>query len=296
MFAYIFYKKHFEEPSFSVREYCRVLPVSETGYYKWLKHRSRKSPSQKLLDEIYKILEEHEDNDNYGVERMQIALAQKGIKKSYSTVKRAMKLGNLIHESKRSPDGLTKADKKALRPANVIDRDFIADKPNQKWLTDITEIHCADGKLYVAPVMDCFGGEIVACAMDTNMKKELCMKAAREAYKNRKPDPGLIFHSDSGSQYTSTSYKKLMGRLRFIQSMSDVGKCYDNSRMESFFATLKKEKIYKMDTTKMSVEEVKKIVWRYIFGYYNTVRISTVNGGLPPQKYRLMKTTACQAA
>ncbi|MCF0242250.1 MAG: transposase [Treponema sp.] len=87
-----------------------------------------------------------------------------------------------------------------------------------------------------------------------------------------------------------------MGRLRFIQSMSDVGKCYDNSRMESFFATLKKEKIYKMDTTKMSVEEVKKIVWRYIFGYYNTVRISTVNGGLPPQKYRLMKTTACQAA
>ena len=79
-------------------------------------------------------------------------------------------------------------------------------------------------------------------------------------------------------------------------SLSDVGKCYDNCRMESFFATIKKEKLYQMDTARMTVEEVKKEVWRYIFAYYNTIRISTVNGGLPPTKYRLSKTALLNAA
>lgn len=153
-----------------------------------------------------------------------------------------------------------------------------------------------DGKLYIAPVMDCCGGEIVAMAMDTNMKKQLCIRAIKEAYRNRRPNGGTICHSDAGSQYTSKSYRKTLGELHIVQSMSDVGKCYDNCRMESFFATLKKEKVYQMDTIKMTVEEVKKEVWRYVFAYYNTVRISIVNGGLPPVKYRLAKTSQPLAA
>lgn len=288
--------KNFECSKYSIKDYCRTLPVSETGYYKWIRNKDKKSAARKLLDEIYKILDEHPNNHNYGIERMQLALEQKGIKRSYSTVKRAMQLGNLIHESNRSPDGLTKADKKAQRPENIINRDFTAELPDQKWLTDITEVHCLDAKLYIAPVMDCCGGEIVACAMDTNMKKQLCIKAVTEAWKNRKPESGIICHSDAGSQYTSKAYKKVLGQLHIEQSMSDVGKCYDNCRMESFFATLKKEKLYQMDTTRMTVEEVKKEVWRYIFAYYNTVRISTVNGGLPPSKYRLSKTALLKAA
>ncbi len=90
------------------------------------------------------------------------------------------------------------------------------------------------------------------------MKKQLCIKAVTEAWKNRNPESGIICHSDAGSQYTSKAYRKVLGQLHIVQSMSDVGKCYDNCRMESFFATLKKEKIYQMDTTKMTVEEVKK--------------------------------------
>ena len=118
------------------------------------------------------------------------------------------------------------------------------------------------------------------------MKKELCIKALKEAYELRKPGDGVIHHSDAGSQYTSTAYKIELARHHAIQSMSAVGKCYDNARMESFFATLKKEKLYRIDTTKLKKEEVKKIVRRFVI-YYNRCRITTMNpNGYPPAIYR----------
>lgn len=286
-FEYIFEKtKALQNKKYSVKKYCSSLSVSEGGYYKWRRSRCRASAQLMLIKMIFEILEEHKDNDNYGVDRMVLALAQKGVKKSRSTVLRAMRAANLVHKSHRSPDGLTKADKKAQRPANLIKRDFTANEPNKKWLTDITQIKCSDGKLYIAPVMDCFGGEIISLAMDDNMKKELCLKTASDALKMRKPQSGLIFHSDAGSQYTSDAYKKFLGKNRVIQSMSDAGKCYDNARMESFFATLKKEKLYRLDTMRMTMEEVKTAVWRFV-QYYNRIRICSFNeGGFPPSVYR----------
>ena len=218
---------------------------------------------------------------------MLIALQQKGIKTSLSSVRRAMRKGNLVKRNRRSPDGLTKADKKAMQPENLLKRDFKTSAPNKKWLTDITQVNCKDGKLYIAPVFDCFSGEIVSLAMDRNMKKELCISALEAAFKARKPKTGVIVHSDAGSQYTSYDYKSTIGKYKAIQSMSDVGKCYDNARMESFFATLKKEKLYKIKTEKMTVEEVKTVVFQYVMVYYNRKRITTVNpGGLPPSIYR----------
>ena len=91
---------------------------------------------------------------------------------------------NLLHEDRRSPDGLTKADKKAIRPQNIIKQDFSAQEPLRKLLTDITQIPCKDGKLYVSPLFDCYNGEIISLVMDTNMKKELCIKTITDAYKN----------------------------------------------------------------------------------------------------------------
>ena len=274
---------------------CAALPVSESGFYKWKKNRSKPKAWQNLLAEMHKILDEDEENSNYGVERMRIALEQRGIKRSFSTVKRAMARGNLLHEDRRSPDGLTKTDKKAMKPQNIIRQDFTADAPLRKLLTDITQIPCRDGKLYVSPLLDCYNGEIISLEMDTNMKKELCIKTITEAYRKFDIKSGVIIHSDSGSQYTSLEYCKALGTLHTVQSMSGVGKCWDNSRMESWFATLKKEKIYQLDTTKLTVEEVKTIVWRYTFAYYNTKRVTTVNpGGWPPTVYR-QRTTVQKA-
>ena len=266
---------------------CKILSVNEKGYYKKLKVGKRILKWQKLLCEIHKVLNEDVNNDNYGAKRILLALQQKGIKTSLSSVRRAMRKGNLVKPNRRSPDGLTKKDKKAMQPENLIKRDFTASKPNEKWLTDITQVNCKDGKLYIAPVFDCFSGEIVSLAMDRNMKKELCISALEAAFKARKPKTGVIVHSDAGSQYTSYDYKSTIGKYKAIQSMSDVGKCYDNARMESFFATLKKEKLYKIKTEKMTVEQVKTVVFRYVMVYYNRKRITTVNpDGLPPSIYR----------
>ncbi|QEN04724.1 IS3 family transposase [Thiospirochaeta perfilievii] len=290
MFTYI--HEFQKELNLPVIRMCNALDVSETGYYKWKRTRNRPKAWQLLLVKIHEIIDEYPDNDNYGIERVMLGLKQRGIKNnSRSTVIRAMRKGNLLHKSRRSPNGLTKADKKANRPENIIKRDFSATKPDEKWLTDITEIPCSDGKLYVAPILDCFGGEIISLSMDSHMKKDLCIDAIKEAYKSRNPGNGVIIHSDAGSQYTSEKYKDTLGRFRAIQSMSDVGKCYDNSRMESFFATLKKEKIYKINTLKLKREEVKKIVWRYVMIYYNRQRINTMNKeGFPPSIYRNMTT------
>ena len=280
-----------------MRRMCAALPVSERGFYKWKLNRAKPKAWQRLLAEIHTILDEDEENRNYGVRRMMIALEQRGIKRSFSTVKRAMAWGNLLHGDRRSPDGLTKAGRDAMKPQNIIRQDFTAEAPLRKLLTDITQIPCKDGKLYVSPLLDCYNGEIISLVMDTNMKKELCIRTVTEAYRNFGIKSGAIIHSDSGSQYTSTEYKKTLGQLNAVQSMSSVGKCWDNSRMESWFATLKKEKIYQLDTTKLTVEEVKTIVWRYTFAYYNTKRVTTVNsGGLPPVAYRERKASVKDAA
>ena len=117
---------------------CAALPVSESGFYKWKRNRGTVQGWQKLLAHMHQILDEDEENKNYGARRMQIALEQGGIKRSLSTVRRAMARGNLLHEDRRSPDGLTKADKKAMRPQNIIKQDFSAQEPLRKLLTDIT--------------------------------------------------------------------------------------------------------------------------------------------------------------
>ena len=151
-------------------------------------------------------------------------------------------------------------------------------------LTDITEIPCSDAKLYLAPILDCYDGSILGFKMDTHMKAELCV----EAYENAcvaTGARGMILHSDRGSQFTSQLFRKSLANHGAVQSMSGVGRCYDNARMESFFATLKKEKLYQMDTTKLTSEEVKSIVFRYIY-YYNLRRIYSTNGGWPPLVYR----------
>lgn len=127
------------------------------------------------------------DNHNYEIDRILLALKQKGENPSRSTIIRAINKGNLIHEIHRKPAGLTRKDKKAQQPEIIVNRDFIGGgKYNKKQLTDITQIPYLDGKPYIAPVKDCFQGEIISLAMDKNMKKELCIKVAKEKYKLKK--------------------------------------------------------------------------------------------------------------
>lgn len=263
-----------------------MLEINESGYYSWLRKRDKLSKRKLLLVEIQSILNDHPDNDNYGVDRIQLALEQKGIHRSRRTVYRTMQEGNLLHRRRR-PRGITKVTDEVQEKENLIKRDFTAKRPITKLLTDITEVQCLDGKLYISPIFDCYNGEILAVEMQNHMKKELCIDTLRQLKQRCGNLHGVILHSDRGCQYTSEAFRSTIAKYGMIQSLSSTGKCFDNARMESFFATLKKEKLYRIPTYAMTREQVKSIVFRYIFAYYNTCRITSFNpGGLPPVKYR----------
>jgi len=276
---------------------CAVLGVTRQGYNKWRKGQERPYKHETLLALIREILaEDAENNDNYGVYRIYLALRNnKGYKGSYSTICRVCRENGITLPKKRNPNSLTETDKEAQKSENLIKQDFTAEKPNEKWLSDITEVPCADGKLYVSPVFDCFDGAIVGLAMDDNMRKELCIEAFEQACRRQKAY-GMIFHSDRGSQYTSGDFRTSLARYGATQSMSGTGRCYDNARMESFFATLKKEKLYRIKTEAMPMETVKGIIWRYIESYYNRRGIYTANDGYPPLVRRDMYYRNLQAA
>ena len=263
--------------------------MSESGYYRYLRRKSRPSRDALLLAKMQEILDEHPQNGNYGAPRMQQGLAQQGMKAGLRRVKRIMREQGWLHERRRRPKGLTKADPAAMMSENLLKQDFHADRPFTKLLTDITQVQCKDGKLYISPIMDCYSGEILSLEMRDNMKKELCSDTLTAAA-SRYPICGAILHSDRGSQYTSDHFRETIQKYGLIQSLSGVDHCFDNARMESFFATLKKELLYRIPTYRMKMSEVKTIIFRYVFTYYNTVRIHTSNpDGLPPAAYRLMQ-------
>lgn len=158
---------------------------------------------------------------------------------------------------------------------NLLKRDFSARRPLEKFLTDITEVQCADGKLYISPIMDCFSGEIVALEMRDNMKKELCIDTVRQLERIYPSLSGAVFHSDRGSQYTSAAFCAELSRCGMIQSLSGIGHCFDNARMESFFATLKKEKIYQIAARTSCRENRSKRSFSAIF-----LSITTASGSI----------------
>ena len=269
-----------------MKDMCRILQLSESGYYRWLRNREKQSIRQLLAVKIKAILAEHPDNHNYGVDRIRMALEQAGVDVSRRTVYRVMKENGWLHK-RRIPHGITKASTEIQEQENILKRDFNAERPLEKFLTDITEVQCADGKLYVSPIMDCFNGEIVALEMRDNMKKELCIDTLRQLKQRYPTLKGALFRSDRGSQYTSVAFRAELARCGLTQSLSGIGHCFDNARMESFFATLKKEKIYQIAAYKLQRKQVKTIIFRYIFTYYNRVRIYTRNPqGMPPVCYR----------
>lgn len=271
------------------------MGANESGYYRKKRNNGKQSKREILSVEIIKIINEDEYNKNYGIERVLKALKIKGITVSKRTVYRTMSELGLL-QKRRKPKGITKADTETQEKENIIKRDFSADKPMTKCLTDITEVQTKDGKIYVSPLFDCYDGSIIALQIDDNMRADLCVKTIRQAL--TKKNSGIIIHSDRGSQYTSEAYRKELQKYGVIQSLSGTGHCFDNARMESFFATLKKELLYKIPTYKMSKEKVTSKIYRYIFGYYNTKRINSFNpSGLPPMEYRkLYYKKAAEAA
>ena len=194
MAIFDFIDKYSVNNKMSIYNLCKIFGVYERTFYKHKKKVTKQSNLYVILSKMYEVLDERTENKNYGVARMRVALKQdKDIDVSISTIRRAMRLGGLIHKSRRLPNGLTKADINAEKTQNLIKRDFKADKPNRKWLTDITEITCKVGtKLYLCVVFDRYSGEIIGMAMADNMEANLCCNAIKDAFKKTKAGSGVI--------------------------------------------------------------------------------------------------------
>ena len=264
---------------------CRLFGVTPGGYRKWRRNRNRPYKHAALLAMMLEILAEDEENQNYGVERMYAALKLRGRTESKSTVARVMRANGLTQKIKRKPNGLTKSEKEAQKSDNLINRDFSADAPNEKWVTDITQLPTADGTLYISGIFDCYDSTAVGLTMDDNMRKELVIDSLKQAVTMY--GAGAILHSDRGSQYTSQEFRDTLAGFGIRQSMNSAGgRCHDNAKCESMWARAKVEKFYNFDTSKMPMEVVKRLVFKYFMGYWNNRRICSAIGGMPPAMKR----------
>lgn len=271
--------------------YCDALHVTRQGFYWYLKHRDDPWKYEGIADKIRSIVNEDECNDTYGRCRMYQALKLKYPGEDIPgerTIYRIMEEIGLSHRPKRKPNGITKADKKARKSDDLLKRNFSAEKPLEKCVTDITEIQAKDGKLYVSAIFDCFDLSVLGLAMDSNMKAPLCVSTLKNARMAFPGIEGAILHSDRGSQYTSAIFRAELRRCGMIQSMnSDGGRCHDNARCEAMWARMKEELLYgRYNTKKMTIEELKTLIWRYFIIYWNNRRICSANDGLPPMVKR----------
>lgn len=267
--------------------YCEALKVTRQGFYWYLKHRNDPWKYEDIAEKMRAIVTEDECNDTYGRCRMYQALKLKYPDEdvpSERTVYRIMEEIGLSHKPNRKPNGITKADRNARKSDDLLKRNFSAERPLEKCVTDITEIPAKDGKLYVSAIFDCYDLSVLGLSMSDNMKAELCISTVEHTVKSYPSICGAILHSDRGSQYTSTSYRAELKRYGIIQSMnSDGGRCHDNARCEAMWARMKEELLYgRYDTREMTLEELKTLIWRYFIIYWNNRRICSANGGLPP--------------
>lgn len=268
--------------NFEVAKMCQIMNISRSGYYAFLKRpeSERSKRQKKILDEI-KIV--HTENyEIYGAPRITVELNDKGINVGKGMVGRLMKKNGIKSRTKRKYKATTDSNHKLPVAENILNREFFSYERDKKWVSDITSIWTDEGWLYLAGILDLYDGAIVGWSMDDRMKKALVLNALNNACILRNPQPGLILHSDRGSQYCSDKYQKEIAKKKYICSMSRKGNCWDNAPMESFWGKLKTEWLYgKRFRTR---EEAKRAVFEYIELFYNRKRLRSVNGYIPPLK------------
>ncbi len=274
---YVFIRDHRYE--FRVWKMCEVLSVSKSGYYTWLKRPESKRTREEriLLPLIRMVYARH--NKRYGSPRIADTLCAEGYSVKKNRVARIMRDNGIRAQGKRKFRVTTKAGRHPVA-ANVLDRQFDVTIPNRVWVADITYIRTAEGWLYLAAVMDLYSRRIVGWAMRKRITTELTLEALHQALGRRMVRPGLIHHSDRGSQYAAETYQRLLERHGITVSMSRKGDCWDNAPMESFFATLKTELVY--EETFLTREEARGKIFAYIEAYYNRERRHSTLGHKSP--------------
>jgi transposase InsO family protein len=261
-----------------------VLGVTTSGYYAWKKRPNSRQfiDDDRISPMIRSIFEQHQGN--YGVPRITAELRALGQHINAKRVERLMKEMDLRGKQKRKfRPRTTVTDGDAEFSPNVLEQDFTAEKPNQKWVGDITYLETTTGFEYLATVIDLYSRRMVGYAFSSTLETSIVMQALDMAVRQRKPPPGLIFHSDRGCQYTSQLFRDRLRLTQITQSMSKTGCCYDNAVAESFFHSLKVEWIHGHGLRDR--ESIRSAIFFYIERYYNRVRRHSSLGYLSPMEF-----------
>lgn len=268
---------------------CQTLQVSKSGYYAWSKRPSSRwfQANARLVEDIKKI--HTESRKTYGSPRIHAELVRRGIQCGHNRVARLMRLNYIVSQRQfRRKRTLATSHGRSL-VTNLVNRNFDVDKPNHVWAADITVLWSGSGWLYLAIVMDLYSRRIIGWAMQARMTDDLVINALETALGQRKPENGLIHHSDQGSQYASESFRYALQKHCIAPSMSRKGDCYDNAVVESFFKSLKVELCKEMRFK--TREEARSKIFEYIEVFYNRKRLHSTLGYQSPVEYEKRNLT-----
>ena len=255
--------------------------MPRSTYYYYVKKSKTPDKYTRIKDEILSIF--HENQGRYGYRRITMELHNRGYQINHKTVQRLMNELHLKCMVRIKKYRSYKGEVGKIAP-NIIKRDFKADKPNQKWTTDITEFALFGTKLYLSPILDMYNGEIISYSISERPVLNQVMDMLDKAFEKIPDGTNLIFHSDQGWQYQHKQYQKRLEIKGIQQSMSRKGNCLDNAIMENFFGLLKSELLYLREFE--SLEDFKIELEKYI-DYYNNKRIKNKLKGLSPVQYRI---------
>jgi putative transposase len=268
---------------YSIAMMCGILRVSKSGYYKWLNRKPSKRAQEEGRLEVEIKAAHKRTRETYGPERLQQELKDQGLRVGICRIRRIRKKLGIWCKQKKKFKATTNS-KHALPVAeNLLNQQFEATRPNEVWLSDITYIPTEEGWLYLAAHKDLFTGEIVGYALGSRITKNLVSQSLFKAVAAKRPGPGLIHHSDRGSQYCAHEYRGLLDQFKMRASMSRKGDCYDNAPMESFWGKLKNELVHhrRYNTREQAIREITE----HIEVFYNRQRRQERLGYLSPAVY-----------
>ena len=278
-----------EANTYSVKLMSKVLKISRSSYYAWLRR-----PLSKLVKENAYLSERirtvyNLSKQRYGSPRITAELRDEGFNCGKNRVARLMRKQGITARTKRRFRVTTNSNHKLPVAQNLVDMQFNPEKKNSLWTTDITYIRTGEGWLYLSVMLDLWSRTVISWNADRSMDENLVIKTLEKALRDRKPTGELILHSDRGSQYASMKLREILKENNITQSMSSKGNCYDNAPTESFFSTLKRELVYR--TSYKTREEAKQSLFEYIEVFYNRQRRHSTLGYLSPMQFEKLKNT-----
>ena len=271
---------HRRRNQYPVNMMCRVLRVSRSGYYAWrVRPESQRAKTDRVLTRVIRRVHA-ESKQVYGSPKVTAELKDEGYSCGQRKVARLMRLAGLRGCPQRRYKVTTQSDPRHLVASNLLQQDFTARAPNQRWAGDITYVYTNQGWLYLAVVMDLYSRRIIGWSMDRWISRHLALDALSMALNQRRPEGDLIHHSDRGSQYTSDDFRDELKRQGIESSMSARGNCYDNAVVESFFGVMKRERVNRVRYR--TRDEARADIFEYIECFYNRKRRHGYLGNISP--------------